>query len=254
MKKQKDRERLRKLMVYILKRQPDEFGLVLDDQGFVRLKDFLKAITEEPGWGYVRKSHLQEVLLSPGDSPFVIEENKIRASPHPVQLSSGEETVPPKVLYHCVRRRAYPVVCEQGIRPAGSKRVFLATTEALAIRIGKRRDPNPVLLTVHAKKAFEEGVKFLRHGDLMYAADHIPVDFFSGPPLPAEKKKEPSKKITEPVVPPQLLSGSVIFDPNRSEALFRQHRKEKGAKKKIGWKEEARRLRRRRRQNEVEGK
>ena len=240
-------------MAYVLERHPDEFGLVLDEQGFVRVKDLLRAIKEEPGWGYVRKSHINEVLLSAGDRPFVMEENRIRAANHPAQLSSGEETIPPKVLYHCVRRRAYPVVCEQGIRPAGGRRVLLATSEALATRMGKRRDPKPVLLTVHAKKAFEGGIRFFRHGDFIYAADYVAVEYFSGPRLPAEKKKASPKKTGEPAAPPESLPGSVILDPERSEALFRQRRKGKGSKKKIGWKQDVRKLRRRRTRGGVEG-
>ncbi|MCK4729362.1 MAG: RNA 2'-phosphotransferase, partial [Desulfobacterales bacterium] len=48
MGRQKDPKQLEKMMSYILGRRPDEFGLALNDQGFVRLKDLLKAISEEP--------------------------------------------------------------------------------------------------------------------------------------------------------------------------------------------------------------
>jgi putative RNA 2'-phosphotransferase len=197
----------------------------------------------------VRRSHVNEVFMTARGKPFLLEGNKIAAVSHHPELSAGEETAPPKLLYHCVRRRAYPVVCRQGIGATKERRVLLATSEALATRMGKRQDPVPVLLTVQAEKAFEAGTRFFRHGELIYAADHVPVDYFVGPPLPSEKRKEASKGNSEPIKPTQPLAGSVTFDPGRSEALFKQPGKEKGAKKEVGWKRDVRRLRRQRRRS-----
>ena len=70
MTRRKDPEQLLKLMTYVLERHPDEFGLVPDDDGFVRMKDLIKAITEEVGWGFVRQSHINEVLITFRDHPF----------------------------------------------------------------------------------------------------------------------------------------------------------------------------------------
>jgi len=236
-------------MAYILERRPDEFGLVLDDNGFLRIKDLLKAITEEPGWGYVRKSHIHEVLATAGEAPFVIEQDKIRTVRLGCMAGSGEEAAPPKLLYHCVRRRAYPVVHKQGLRRSGNDPVFLAVSETMATRIGKRRDPEPVLLTVHAKKAFEAGKRFFKYGELMFTTPYLPADYLVGPPLPREKKKETPKQEKEPSA--EQLAGSVVFDPDRSRALYSPGHRGKGSKKEIGWKEDVRRLRRRREKGEA---
>ena len=37
-------KQLAKFFDYVLSRRPDEFGLVLDADGFVRIKEFLKAV------------------------------------------------------------------------------------------------------------------------------------------------------------------------------------------------------------------
>jgi hypothetical protein len=58
MGKAKSPQSLAKLITYILGRRPDEFGLVTDTEGFVKIKELLKAITEEAGWKYVRRSDL----------------------------------------------------------------------------------------------------------------------------------------------------------------------------------------------------
>jgi putative RNA 2'-phosphotransferase len=156
-----------------------------------------------------------------------------------------EGVIPPKLLYHCVRRKAYPVVCDKGIMPMGQHQVFLSNNEALALRIGKRRDPKPVLLTVQAFRASQQGVSFARQGKRIYLVDHVPVGFFSGPPLPKEKKKEEGKKKDKPDIQQPTDPGVFALDMERSESLQRQKMKRKGRKKKISWKEEARKMRRR---------
>jgi len=53
---------LNRLLNYILGNRPDEFGLVPDKEGYISLKELLKAINEEPNMAYVRETHIQEVL------------------------------------------------------------------------------------------------------------------------------------------------------------------------------------------------
>jgi putative RNA 2'-phosphotransferase len=179
----KDPKQLGQLMAYVLGHRPDEFGLVPDAEGFVRLKDLLRALSEEPGWGYVRKSHIHEVLITCRADTFVTEDDRIKAAHPQKSVSPVPGVVPPKLLYHCVRQKAYPVVCQEGLSPMGQQHVFLATTEGMALRMGKRRDSKPVLVTVQAQRASEVGVAFFMQGELIYIVDHVPLGYFSGPPL-----------------------------------------------------------------------
>jgi putative RNA 2'-phosphotransferase len=243
MGRRKNPRQLEKFVTYILGRRPDEFGLIPDEQGWVGLRDLVKAISEEPGWGYVRKSHIHEALITAGEKPFILSDEKIRAV-YQGHIPRGENVFPPKLLYHCVRRKAYPVVCRHGITAPGQPGVLLATTEELAQRIGKRRDQEPVLLTIHARRASEAGVTFAKFGELIYITDHVPVAYFTGPPLPQVEKKEPPKPQKEPVATVDDLPGSFTFDVQRSRALQQQRLKRKGLRKEIAWKQGARRLRR----------
>ena len=246
MGRKKDPKQLGKLMVYVLGHRPDEFGLVPKEDGFVRLKDLLKAITEEPGWGYVRKSHLHEVLITCPDDAFVVEDDRIKAARPHASVSPVPDVLPPKLLYHCVRRKAYPVVCRKGLTPMGQHHVFLATSKELALRMGRRRDSSPVLLTVQAQRASETGVAFSMQGELIYVVDDVPVGYFSGPPLPKEKK-ETTKPKKETVLTPQILPGTFTLDMERSHDLQQQKLKRKRVRKEIAWKKDARKLRRKHR-------
>ena len=64
MSKRKSSEKLAKFLHYVLGRHPDEFGLVPDADGWVKIKELLNALSEESGWGYVRTSHLNEIMLT----------------------------------------------------------------------------------------------------------------------------------------------------------------------------------------------
>lgn len=244
MSRRKNTKQIEKLLTYMIGRRPDEFGLVLDDRGWIRLRDIVKAMSEEPGWGYVRKSHIHEALITSGEKAFIVEDEKIRAV-HRDDIPNWEEDVfPPKLLYHCLRRRAYPGVCKQGIKTSGQPGVLLATTEELAQRMGKRRDPVPVLVTVHAQRAAETGVRFSKYGELIYVTNHIPVGCFTGPPPLKGEKKEAPKHKKETVETADDMPGSFKFNVERSQALQQQRLKRKGVRKEIAWKQDVRRLRR----------
>jgi putative RNA 2'-phosphotransferase len=241
----KDPKQLLKLITYVLEHRPDEFGLVPDAQGFVPIKDLIRALNEEAGWGYVRKSHIQEILLTCRDHPFVIEGDLIRGRLVHETGARSHNVIPPKILYGCVRRKAYPVVCEKGIVPMGRVHVLLCTTQDMALRIGRRRDPKPVLLTVQAQRLSQQGVVFLRQGESIFLVDHVPVGLFSGPPLAKEKPQEVGKKKETPAVKPPIEPGAFFLDMERSEELQRQEIKRKGLRKEIDWKRAARKMRRR---------
>ena len=251
MDRQKNPRRLEKLISYILGRRPDEFGLVLDEYGFVRLKDLLKAVSEEPGWRYVRKSHIQGALMISREGSFVLENGKIKTICRDAAPNPEPGVVPPKLLYYCVRPRAYPVVCQQGIIPSGQPQVHLAASVELAQRMGKRRARAPVLLTVQARKAFEAGVRFSKQGELIYITERVPPGYFTGPPLPKEKKKEDHRPKKEPVAMPEDMPGSFTLDVERSRALQQQRSRRKVLKKGVTWKKDLRRLRRKRKREEV---
>ena len=245
MGRRKDPKQLSKLLAYVMGHQPDEFGLAPDENGFFRIKDLMRAICEEPGWGYVRMSHINEVLITVTNHPFILDDDRIRVVKPDEGAIPVPDVAPPKLLYHCVRRKAYPVVCQKGIMPMGQHHVFLATTKDLALRMGKRRDPKPILLTVLALRAWDAGVPFYRQGELLYLVDHVPIIYFSGPPLPREKEEESKKQTDHPSIS-KALPGSFVLDLERSQELHRQKIKRKGLKKEVAWKKDARKLRRRR--------
>ena len=57
---QKHTQKLAKFLDYVLGRNPDEFGLVPDEQGYVKIKELLKALNQEEGWRHLRLANINE--------------------------------------------------------------------------------------------------------------------------------------------------------------------------------------------------
>jgi len=208
---QKSPKKLAKLLDYILGRRPDEFGLVTDSDGFIKIKELLKALSEEEGLTYVRRGHLDEVLITLPDPSFEIVANAIRAKNRQYLPAHAYAADPPKLLYHSVRQKAYPHVYANGINPAGYSRVILPSNHSLAQRIGRRIDRSAVLLTVQVQHCLDKGVVFFKAGEALFLADFIPPGCFSGPPLP--KEKPVVAKTDLPQKPePNKTAGSFLID------------------------------------------
>ncbi|MDY6855252.1 MAG: RNA 2'-phosphotransferase [Thermodesulfobacteriota bacterium] len=212
---------LRKLMSYILRHRPDEFGLVLDEEGFISIKELHRAIIEEEGWSYVRAGDILHVVHTSDKERFQINGKRIRAAyghSFPMNIKY-EPCVPPKILYHGTRLKTYPSILQNGLRPMGRQYVHLTTLQELALRIGHRRTTEPILLTINSKRANEEGIVFFRANELIYLVEALPVAYINVPPLPkrSKKKEVKKKKETEPEVLEHILFATRLHPHKHSK-------------------------------------
>ena len=74
---------LDRFLSYVTGRRPDEFGLVPDHDGWLKIKDVLKVLSEEEGWKHVRRRDFDEVLLSMREPAIELSEKARR----PVTIS-----------------------------------------------------------------------------------------------------------------------------------------------------------------------
>ena len=215
MQKQSPKQ-LAKFLNYVLSRRPDEFGLVTDKEGFVKIKELIKATIEEEGLKYVRRSHINEIMITLPNHGLEVAENLIRAINREHLPKQSFALDPPKLLYTCVREKAYPYVLDKGIMPTGFSKVILSSNRDLAQRMGRRSDTAAVLLTVQVNQSEVKGVVFFTAGESLFLADYIPPECFSGPPLPKDlpdtrKADKPQKE------PAKMPAGSFFLDLNKKE-------------------------------------
>lgn len=236
----KEIKRFAKYLSYILGHRPDEFGLVPDDNGYVPIKELLKSINEEKGWRHIRIPHLKEISFAINPPPIEFHEGMVRARDR-TRLPKIEPGIDlPKLLYFAVRRRAYPVILEKGLPyHPGRPRLVLSADEAMAKRIGRRRDHQPVLITLHVEASADKGTYFQKYGQGLFLADAIYPGTFHGPPLPKKEaippKSNKSNNRSEPEIP--KTPGSYFPDlSSLSES--------KSRRKKSDWKKDRREARR----------
>lgn len=233
-------KKLAKFLDYLLGRRPDEFGLCPDQDGYVKTKDLMKALGEEDGWGYVRQSHLREVTAVLACPPVELSGKRIRAVDRSKLIVPTIPESVPKLLYHPVRRRAYPVVLEKGAKPARSRpTIVLARERSMAERLGRRMDAEPVILTVNTDQLTHLGATLNVFGSVLFLVDRIPVGSFSGPPLP---QKPPEAKVAAKPQPPAVpkTPGSYLVDLSREPGSKKKSVK-KDRKRKNEWKRERKR-------------
>jgi putative RNA 2'-phosphotransferase len=234
----KTTKQLSRFIANILGNCPHEFGLIPDSDGFVKLKDLLKVIVEEPGWRHVRRGDIDELLLVEPSLPFEIQDSRIRAFSRSYAMTCEPDRNPPKLLYTWVRRKAHPVIMEKGIRSAGMEKVVLTSDLELAERIGKRIDNEPVILTVQVTRSMEQGVTFFKTGDSLYLSDSIPPGCFTGPPLPKVKPEAQKEKPAEE--PEEKIVGAFLLErlPDKVRKVRESKKDFQGKKKDIFWKKE----------------
>ena len=202
MAKQRSPKQLAKLIDYVLSRRPDEFGLVTDALGFIKIKELLKAINEEEGFRYVRRSHLDEIMATVPDHSLEVADKVIRSKIRDRLPQHTDALDAPKLLFTGVRQKAYLHVNEKGIQPTGFSQIVLSSDLDMAERIGKRIDQTPILLSVNVQRSQKNGVVFFQAGEKLYLADFIPAGCFTGPALPKEKpgavKAAPKERPAQP--------------------------------------------------------
>ena len=233
MEPEKKHKTFTRLLQYILGRTPWEFGLAPDPEGYVAIKELLKAINEEEDLHHIRRAHIDELMVTLSPPPVEIKDTFIRAvdRSHLPQPNIPQKL--PKLLHTPIREKAYPYVAEQGIRPSSGHQVILTDDPNMAKRIGKRRGDAMVILNVNVAQAEREGVLFSQYGDIIYLAKFIPPGCFSGPPLPKTAKSSVKKqKASKPKTHDTFVSEETDAVPVKSH------------KDKFSWKNNKKKIRR----------
>ena len=158
---------------YLLRHNPEQFDIELDPQGFADLG----AVAEQLG---ISSEHICSVVEETPKRRFEIEGGRIRALyGHSVGIDLHLPPVtPPEILYHGTSWRLVREVMEHGLKPMGRLFVHLSGTEEEARQVGRRREPHPAVIHVHAERASQEGLEFYKPGDIYLVSD-VPPEYLT---------------------------------------------------------------------------
>ena len=167
---------LSKEVSYALRHAPWEYELEMDEEGWVPVEQLLDSLKKTDIWKNISESDLQEMIDKSEKKRHEIFNGKIRAFyGHSVPMKIvKEERIPPDVLYHGTARRFIESISENGLLPQSRQYVHLSQDVETAQNVGMRHDSKPVILSVDAKKAWNDGIKFYYGNEKVWLADRIP--------------------------------------------------------------------------------
>ncbi|MBI3330707.1 MAG: RNA 2'-phosphotransferase [Candidatus Omnitrophica bacterium] len=183
-------ERFSRWMAYVLRHNPERYGLQADRHGFVDYAAFLQiAARRYPGLSAER---LQELIESGGSSRFEVASGRLRARyGHSIPVEPvGPPVEPPPALYHGIDADRAEALLSEGLVPMDRRMLHLSIAVDEALGIARRKTEHPAVLRVDAQAAHRAGVAFYQEG-AVYLADRIPAAFLRLEPLPASSTPAP---------------------------------------------------------------
>ncbi len=174
--------RLSKTIAHALRHKPEEYGLVLDVEGWVALDDLLAALHKRSRvWHSVNRATLEAIIADSEKQRFELRGNRIRAFYG--HSTSGkitrEAAIPPTTLYHGTTREAAQAILREGLKPMKRQYVHLSTDQQTARIVGQRRTNHPVILRIAAREAYQQGIPFYLGNEDIWLAEVIPPVFIS---------------------------------------------------------------------------
>lgn len=176
-------ERFSRWMAYVLRHNPERYGLQPDKHGFVDLDEFLRiAGRRYPDLGPDR---LRELIEGGGAARFEVAGSQIRARyGHSISVEPvGPPVEPPEFLFHGGDGGSTESILTEGLKPADRRSLHLSTSPEEALTIAQRKTATPAVFRVRAREAYRSGIAFYRESAL-YLTGHIPAQFLSKEPLP----------------------------------------------------------------------
>lgn len=172
--------KLSKLLSLMLRHEPQQFGLVLDAEGFVSIQEVIDAANTR--MSSIGRADIIAVVetIEPDKRRFTIVDDEIRANyGHSfAERVAHDRQIPPDILLHGTTEAAVPLILRDGLRPMKRQYVHMTPDLALATRVGARRG-KPTILKVAALSAHSDGVMFYRANESFWLADSIPAKYLA---------------------------------------------------------------------------
>ena len=165
-----------KELSYALRHAPWEYELEMDEEGYVPIEQLLSFLKHP-----LTIEELYEIVKTDDKGRYDIKDGKICAlygHSFPQKILK-QEACPPTVLYHGTAKRFIPSIQQNGLLAMKRQYVHLSTNIKTAIQVGKRKDEQPVLLVIDAKKAYQDGIKFYQGNKITWLCHHLPSQYIS---------------------------------------------------------------------------
>lgn len=168
---------LSKTVSHALRHEPQSYNLNLDNQGWVLLSDLVIALNSK---GIkVDEFDINKMVELSEKKRHQILNGKIRAYyGHSVKDKILKYPVePPEFLYHGTVQNSLTDILEKGLLPMERQYVHLSIDRSTAEMVGSRRKGDLVILTIRAKEAFLNNIRFYKEENGIWLSDPIPSKY-----------------------------------------------------------------------------
>lgn len=174
-----NKNKLSGTMCYILRHHPEEFGLELDQEGYVYIKDLLDGLRQHNiKYSEVTEEIIMEVVTEDSKGRYQVSDNMIKCKyGHSAKEIVEEPITPPARLLHGTTRKAWGSIKETGLKKMQRTKVCLSIDLETATNVGLRRSKDIVIIEVDALVAWQSGVKFYKETENIYTSQDIPSKF-----------------------------------------------------------------------------
>lgn len=184
-------DRIGRTMAGALRHFPENFGLEMDEQGFVNLREFVRALqNHQRRFHWVRPHHIIAVIETDPKGRYQVSNDLIRATyGHSIELDLRLPTddIPSELFYPTTQEEA-DIILETGLMPSDRKMVHLSKTYGDAMSAGRVRTDDPVILVIDTERAMEDGFEIGRAGRTVFLSREVPAEYLNRAEIPEEEE------------------------------------------------------------------
>lgn len=165
--------RLSKTLSHMLRHRPEQYGVALDDEGWVHFDTVLDALARhDRRMAGLTVDDLRTMMAAAEKQRFELRDGRIRAVyGHSLKGQIAHEpATPPALLYHGTSWDALTSIRQDGLRPMRRQFVHLSPDVETATMVARRRTDDPAIILIDAAKAHASGVVFHDAGDHTWLA------------------------------------------------------------------------------------
>lgn len=166
---------LSKLLSYILRHIPGEYGIVLDENGYTNVDELINKLNAQNE--NINFEILQYIVDTNNKKRFAFNEDCTRIGPsqgHSVDVELGyKEQEPTAILYHGTVEKLLAAIMKDGLQKMQRHHVHLSADETIAKKVAERRG-KPIILQIKADEMFAAGYKFYLSANGVWLIEDVP--------------------------------------------------------------------------------
>lgn len=177
------KKELSKVLSLILRHQPEEHGILVEENGWVLINDLVSYVQQKvPGFEDLVASDVENLVFEASKKRHEIENGKIRAlTGHSINVDiaySAEK--PPSQLFHATSSKYVEKIKSEGLKKMSRNYVHLSNNQSVAVYVAQNKYNKIQVFQIEATTAFNDGIIFYNAADgFTWLCEYLPPKYLS---------------------------------------------------------------------------